>query len=185
MWLWKTFLNVMGRLIGLAELLGFRFPVRKYKESVSSSLWRGSRVGAAEIRDLSENGFRLIINLCAENNTDAEIISKLGLHIAHVRIPVVDNTAPTVEQMFCFLKYITNNSFVPAYIHCEAGKGRTSVFVAVYCMAILGRSCLQSIAEAKAHGMIIPDQEDFLKRFYLDYVAQGNWQEAINASPVD
>lgn len=62
--------------------------------------------------------------------TEKEFIESLGLK--YYRIPVMDYTAPTnenIDQFLRFYKKLPKNAWIHA--HCEAGEGRTTVFLSL------------------------------------------------------
>jgi protein tyrosine phosphatase (PTP) superfamily phosphohydrolase (DUF442 family) len=156
-------MDLGGKAIGEAEMLGLKYPVKVYEAQVSSMLYRGSRVDAQGMAGLKQQGIKGIVNLCAENNDDAPVAAKLGLAALH--IPIIDNTSPTVAQVQQFLAFVGNGASQPAYVHCEAGKGRTGTMVACYRIAVEGWSAEQAVAEAKSFGLAMPNQIAFIEKF--------------------
>jgi protein-tyrosine phosphatase len=136
---------------------------------VSPTLTRGSRLDASQMDSLAKQGFKGVVNLCAENDNDTAPAAKSGLNSLHV--PIIDNTTPTEGQMKQFLDFATNPANQPAYVHCEAGKGRTGVATAAYRMAVQGWPPDQAIAEAKKFGLALPNQIEFLQKFGTDLAA--------------
>lgn len=163
-----SFVDMGGAAIGYAELLGFRFAVAPYRYQVSSTLTRGSRLDG-NMTELKEKGFQGVVNLCAENDDDTVPAKQAGINSLH--LPVIDNTPPSRKQMIQFLDFVTNPANQPAYVHCAAGRGRTGVAVACYRMAVEGESVDKAIAEAKAFGLAMPEQEEFLRQFANDLAA--------------
>lgn len=163
MGLFQWILNTGGKLVGYAELLGFKYPVKAYQAKVSDVLWRGSRLDPDGIRDLSNRGFKLIVNLCVEMNDNEEVARECGLKTLH--IPIMDNQPPTVQQMVDFVDSVCNKACQPVYVHCEAGIGRTSVAVACYRIAAQGWTPEDAIKEAKQYGLRITSQLDFIREF--------------------
>lgn len=156
--------------VGLVELLGVRYPVKKYQEQVSPTLWRGSRIDdSAGFADLKSRGFKATVDLTLEHTGDAKLAPANGLNTYNV--PTLDDSHPTERQMVGFLNFVTNPANQPVYIHCEAGVGRTSIATAVYRMAVQGWSTDQALAEAKAHGMKLPNQIHFVEKFGADLAA--------------
>lgn len=157
------FLNAGGAAIGYAEMAGLKYPVKQYSFQLSSGLTRGSRVDEAGMAKLKAQGFKGIVNLCAENNMDAGPAAKNGINALH--IPIIDNTPPTDAEVKQFLDFATNPKNQPCYVHCEAGVGRTGVMSACYRMAVQGWSPGQALAEAKNFGCAMPDQQQFILNF--------------------
>jgi protein tyrosine phosphatase (PTP) superfamily phosphohydrolase (DUF442 family) len=156
--------NAVAPLVGYLELAGIRFPVRPYQAQVSRDMRRGSRLTAEGVRALKKEGYRAIVSLTAERMKGEErAAAELGLR--HFYIPIVDNTAPTIDQMTRFLELTQDPANQPVYVHCEAGKGRTGVAVAVRRMAVDGWPMGRAIAEARAYGLRLRSQKDFLKSF--------------------
>jgi protein tyrosine phosphatase (PTP) superfamily phosphohydrolase (DUF442 family) len=150
-----------GEAVGVAELAGLRYPVKTYEAQVDSGLYRGSRVDAAQMAALQQQGIRGIVNLCLENNEDAAPAAKLGMAALHV--PILDNSAPSVAQMMEFIAFAKANP--PTYVHCEAGEGRTGTAVACYRIAVDGWTAEQAIDEAKSRGLSLIDQIHFIETF--------------------
>lgn len=154
-------MNAGGEAIGLAEMVGLKYSVKPYESQVSGQLFRGSRVDLEQMKGLQKQGVKGVVNLCAENNMDEAHAKSLGLTPLH--IPIIDNTAPTMRQVQTFLDFVQGSA--PAYVHCEAGKGRTGTMVACYRMAKEGWSAEKAIAEAKSFGLAMPCQIAFLEQF--------------------
>lgn len=162
--------TIGAELVGVAELVGLRYPVSKYEFKVSEGLTRGSRIeDSAGYDKLKQQGFKGIVDLTLEGTNDAKDGKKAGLNTLNVKI--LDNSAPTQKQMKDFLDFATNPKNSPCYVHCEAGKGRTGVAVASYRMAVEGWPPEKAIAEAKKFGLSLPDQIDFLNKFGADLKA--------------
>lgn len=140
-----------------------KFIFHPYQAEVTPELRRGSAVNARQLAVLQQHGYRAIINLQKEKNTDEATCARLGLHYLH--IPLVDNTVPSMIQVKQFLDYVTAPAHQPTYVHCAAGVGRTGVMVACYRMAVSGWSLDQARTEALHYQMHIPIQSDFLVAF--------------------
>jgi len=153
--------------VGVAGVFGLRYPVSAYEFKVSDGLTRGSRIDDPKgYTKLKQQGFKGIVDLTLEGTNDAKGGKAAGLNTLNVEI--LDNSAPTNAQMKKFLDFVTNPKNSPAYVHCEAGKGRTGVAVAVYRMAVDGWPPEKAIAEAKHFGLSLPDQLDYLQQFGAD-----------------
>lgn len=158
-----SFEDFGGAAIGWAEKLGLVYPVKHYKAQVSDGLWRGSRLTDQEFANLAKSGVKTTVDLRAESSDEPGRAAKYGMRT--LRIPITDNTSPTMGQVKTFLDYVSKPENQPAYVHCQAGVGRTGVMVAAYRMAVQGWSADKAIAEAKSDGMAMPNQEKFLRQF--------------------
>lgn len=163
-WVKGKIIDVCGALVGYAEAAHILwYPVRHYESKVSDDLWRGSRLREGDYEDLARRGFRSVVNFCEENDDDREPAMKAKL--VPYRIPVIDNTVPTVDNVNAFLAIVKDKNCCPAYGHCEAGIGRTGCFVACYRIAIQGWTNERALAEAKEIGLAMPDQENFILEY--------------------
>ena len=159
-----AFVDGALKAVGYAELTGLRYPVKRYEAQVAPGLWRGSRLESAhDYAALRDRGFRAVVDLTLEGTKDAALAPAAGLRTLNV--PILDNDHPTLGQMKTFLDFVTAPENQPAYVHCEAGKGRTGVAVACYRMAVQGWTLAQALREAKQFGMAAPNQEKFLATF--------------------
>lgn len=161
------FINGGGAAIGYAEMLGLKYPVHAYQSKVSDQLTRGSRVDGKGVLALKQQGFKGIVNLCAEQHDDESAAKAAGM--GYLNLKIIDNTPPTEAQMKQFLDFVGKNQ--PTYVHCEAGVGRTGVAVACYQMAYQHMSPEAALAEAKAKGCAMPDQQQFILKFGADLAA--------------
>ena len=159
MWIFDKIVDGAGAALGYLEMLGLKYPVKEYRSQVSDGLWRGSRLDADDVLELKALGISLVVNLCAENDADAHC----GIQTLHIRI--IDNEPPKLRQVVEFLSAVARPENQPAYVHCEAGKGRTGVMVACYRVSAQGWSADDAIKEAEKMGMAMPDQEEFIREF--------------------
>lgn len=156
------FLVALAEGVGVLETLGLRYPVSSYESVVSKGLVRGSRVeDKAGYKKLFEQGVRSIVDLTLEKVDDPRAIAAAKMKFLNV--PLLDNSAPKIEQMKAFLDFATGH---PAcYVHCEAGKGRTGVAVACYRMAVEKWPVKKATEEAKKFGLSLSNQLSFLEEF--------------------
>jgi hypothetical protein len=154
--------NFAGAALGDCEDLIHRplYPIHSYFEVVQPGvLARGSWPDVRMLSSLREVGVRTVINLCAERGQDAQV---MAAKMRPVNIPVVDNTVPTERQLDQFLDTVIGLG--SAFVHCEAGIGRTSCCVAAFRVRVQLWATSEALAEARAHGLRLPCQEDFIRK---------------------
>jgi hypothetical protein len=82
-----------------------------------------------------------------------------------LQAPDLQPAAARKDEMMGVVKFMNDPKNQPCYVHCEAGKGRTSTAVACYEMAVMGKRVEAALEEAKAHGCTQPEQLAFIKSF--------------------
>ena len=147
--------------VGVAELAGLRYHVKAYEAQVDGGLYRGSRLDDAGMASLQKEGIKGVISLCLEHTNDAALASKYGL--AFLNVKILDNHAPTMAQMMDFINFA--KAHPPAYVHCEAGVGRTGTAVACYRIYVDGWTADKAIAEAHTYGLQLVNQIAFIQSF--------------------
>ena len=142
-----------------------RYKVTRYIYRLDDHLSRGSRLDGAKLAELAGT-YTDTINLCAEMpDGDEPQIRKAGASLKTHWIPIKDGTAPRRGQVLDLLWILRQLGSGRAYLHCEAGKGRTGVMAACYRMAVMGWSPEDAVLEAKNFGCPIPGQIEFIEDF--------------------
>jgi hypothetical protein len=190
----KVLKNISGSAVGGFEALPFignkvaakwlpaMFGRKAYQEEVDpGKVYRGSTLNGKKFQELAssgtidpklfpalkEGGMHGCVNLCLEDyRGDRPNGEKYGVHTKHA--PVLDLSKPWPngkEEMLGVVKFMNDPENQPCYVHCEAGKGRTSMAVACYEMAVMGKGVEAALEEARTHGCTQPDQLAFIKSF--------------------
>jgi len=115
---------------------------------VSDELYRGAQPTAEGIRQLESLGIKTIINL-RSSDTDRDILDPAGP--TYERIPMVAWHAKD-DDVVRFLQIVTDESRLPAFVHCQRGADRTGMMVAVYRVAVERWDKEQAIAEMTQGG---------------------------------
>lgn len=95
-------------------------------------------LGALPVRPMVEAlhavGVRGVVNCCEEYDGSAALYAKYGMR--QLRIPTIDFTCPTLEQLEEAIAFIKDCKArgEKVYVHCKAGKGRSATVVLCYLM---------------------------------------------------
>ena len=122
----------------------------------------GSQPSTEAIQLLQRKGFKSVVNLRKEDNSEAPAVKAAGMTAFY--IPVVDQTAPTVDQANQFVAFMKDPAHRPAYVHCHEGVGRTHTFIAAWRIAN-GTPLAEALSEGKTWGLSVKEQINFLKAF--------------------
>ncbi len=97
-------------------------------------LARGAEPTPPGFRWLKDSGFTTVVNLRAEDDTEALLTTALGVECRC--IPIADNTAPSDAQTAEWIALCADPSRRPIFVHCESGHGRTSTFCILLRLAL-------------------------------------------------
>jgi protein tyrosine/serine phosphatase len=122
--------------------------------TVSDGLYRGGQPSEAGFQILKEKGIKTVINLRSEDNTEAKLVEKLGMH--YVQIPVDEIVPWSQIPQAAIAKYfeiVNNPANYPIFFHCKRGADRTGALAALYRMAVQGWDSRKAYGEARDIGM--------------------------------
>ncbi len=148
---------------------------------VSPVLSRGAQPTHEGFRALRERGIRTIVAL-RWGHDDAALLAGLGLNSYRLR---AKQWHPETEDVVRAMKVILTPQYQPVFVHCQAGKDRTGLVVAVYRILVDGWSVDDAIAERKAFGAaaLWEENETYLMRL-RSAQARRDLMAAIVAAPV-
>ena len=177
--LWDIFENTIGAGLGTAELID-KYPavgplldrirarrLFNYTYQVSPRLIRGSRPSVKKLQWLADaKGIKATINLCAEmKQGDMRLIRDADRDLTTKHVKIIDNTWPDDAEVASVLEFLEDPAHCPAYIHCEAGTGRTGIMTACYRLAVNRWDLSQTQAEGERFDFHTPDQRTFVEDF--------------------
>jgi protein tyrosine/serine phosphatase len=115
---------------------------------VSDDLYRGAQPTVEGIAELKTLGVKTVINL-RNGDSDRKVLAGSGL--AYELIPMTA-WRPHDDDVIQFLRVVTDESRLPAFVHCRRGADRTGMMVAIYRIAVQGWSKDEAIAEMTQGG---------------------------------
>jgi len=121
---------------------------------------------ADELRWLREHGIQVVITL-AETPLRRNWVNDAGLMAVHV--PVVDMTAPTLDQIELCLRVIhrARSQQFGVLVHCTAGLGRTGTILATWYVerGLSASDAIAKVREMRPGSVEIADQEEAVRHF--------------------
>jgi protein tyrosine/serine phosphatase len=121
---------------------------------LGEKLYRGGQPTEKGFQFLKEKGIKTIINLRAEDDSEAKIVEKLGMR--YVQIPV-DEARPwsrlPASAIAKYFEVIGNPASYPIFFHCRRGADRTGAFAALYRIALQHWTPKKAYDEARDIGM--------------------------------
>jgi protein tyrosine phosphatase (PTP) superfamily phosphohydrolase (DUF442 family) len=137
-----------------------------------------TREGFCQLR---EQGIRTVVALRWEHSDDAALAG-LGLNSYRLR---AKQWHPENEDVVRAMKVILTAEYQPVFVHCQAGKDRTGLVVAVYRILVDGWSVNHAIAERTMFGAtdFWEENKAYLRRLG-SAEARRDLMCAIEAAPV-
>ena len=139
---------------------------------INDAVTVGGQPSIEELRELSDNGFRSVINLRTHNEEDQEltpdeeeeIVRGIGMEYAHIPVTADSLSQGKVEAF----RERLNGLPSPVFVHCSSGK-RAGAFTMMDVGVKQDMSGEQAIEKAEEMGFEcdVPELEKFVKR-YID-----------------
>jgi protein-tyrosine phosphatase/membrane-associated phospholipid phosphatase len=112
------------------SLLYYRRQCRAW-DVVAPGVWIGRQLNDDESRAAREQGVTAVLDLTAEFSETAEFRSA-----TYENLPILDLTAPTIEQLNRAVNFISENADRGAvYVHCKIGYSRSAAIVGAWLIA--------------------------------------------------
>lgn len=148
---------------------------------VSPVLYRGAQPTAEGFRELRARGVTTIIDLRAGHD-DEKRLAGLGFSYYWLR---TRQWHPESEDVIKAMKIILSPDYQPVFVHCQAGKDRTGLVVAVYQVLFGNKSVDEAIAERNVFGAHAFWEENvhYLQRL-RDPAARQALLDAITKAPM-
>lgn len=146
---------------------------------VTSNLYLGPQYGQKGKLTLEEAGITASMSLRDEYN---DLDHGLAFD-NYSYLPIVDNTAPTMQQLTEAVNFIRNviTTGGTVYVHCGSGVGRAPSIVTAYLIAEEGMTvdeAIERVQKARPFIRVLPVQIDRLKEFEAHI-------QALSEAPVE
>jgi tyrosine-protein phosphatase SIW14 len=174
----KTFINLFSVIITAIWIAPQMMAqdVVKHKElpklhRINEKLYRGAQPRDGGLMRLRKLGVKTVINLRRSNEdirSEAQHARALGLNYFNVPIGRIGRPADTkVRRVLAILSAPENQ---PVFVHCNYGRDRTGLIIAIYRLANEGWTAEEAQREANRHGMFW--WKFGLKNYIRDYYSR-------------
>ena len=154
-----------------------KFPSIKIKNfgQMDDRFFRGARPDDGDYQALAALGVKTIIDL-TDNSIEYEKPAVEAAGLRYVNIPMIDKSAPSMDQINEFLKVVDNPETGKFFVHCAGGRHRTGVVGAVYRFHHDNWNLEQALAEMDQYefgsGYGHGKQRDFVKEYWDQFRAK-------------
>jgi membrane-associated phospholipid phosphatase len=160
-------------------------------DTLTERVWIGRQLTEREAQAVMAEGVRAVLDLTGEFS---EASAFMGAEGGYRAMPVLDLTAPTLEQLREAAKWIAEqaaNGIV--YIHCKVGYSRTAAVAGAYLLAMgkatSVREALEMLRAARPGIVVRPEAERALHDFAAGLGRREGWEGAgldvaVGAGPV-
>jgi protein-tyrosine phosphatase len=112
------------------SLVYYRRHCRPWDE-ITPRLWIGRKLNDAEAAEAVRRGVTAVLDLTVEFSEAAPFLA-----VNYRHLPILDLTAPSVEQLLSAVKFIEERAADGiVYVHCKVGYSRTAAVVGAYLLA--------------------------------------------------
>jgi len=136
---------------------------------VSPALFRGGQPTSDGYRELKQMGVEVVVSFrheTGENSLERRAVEALGMRF--VSMPWHAWDTPTDDQVDRFFVLLAANRQAKIYIHCQQGRDRAGVMVALYRVAVDHWCADSAVAEMNAyhyHHFFFPKLEAYVEKF--------------------
>ena len=136
---------------------------------VTPALFRGGQPTRDGYRELKQMGVEFVVSFRherGENSLERRAVEALGMRF--VSLPWHSWDTPADDQVSSFFVLLAANRQSKFFIHCQQGRDRTGVMVALYRVAVDHWCTESAVAEMKAyhyHHFFFPQLETYVENF--------------------
>ena len=157
----KTFIGLLSGIITTLWIApgAMAQEVVKYKElprfhRINEKLYRGAQPRRGGLMRLRQLGVKTVINLRGSNEdmrSEEQQARTLGLN--YFNVPLGRIGRPSDEKVQRVIAILNAPENQPVFVHCNYGRDRTGLIIAIYRLANEGWTAKEAQREANRHGM--------------------------------
>jgi atypical dual specificity phosphatase len=119
-------------------LLGRVLRIRNWWDQIEEHVFIGALPLARDVPKMKEAGIKAVVNTCEEYPGPVAQYEAAG--IEQLRIPSVDFTSPSMENVIQGVEFIEKNvrQGKSVYVHCKAGRARSAMIVLCWLISSKG-----------------------------------------------
>ncbi len=131
--------------ICVKRFLVWRLLGRPWRSRVDDHVVLGGLLFPGDVEDLTREGVRAVVSLCAEFDDPVERLRAAG--IDHLHLPTPDMTPPSPEDAARAVAFVAERASrgERVYVHCASGVGRSATIAACW-LVRQGRSPEEALA---------------------------------------
>ena len=154
---------------------------------VTPLLLRGGQPTSEGYRELKQMGVETVVSFRhekGENSLERRTVEALGMRF--VNLPWHAWDKPHDEEVSRFFAVLAANGHRKVYVHCQQGRDRTGMMVALYRIAVDHWCPESAVAEMKAyhyHHFWFPQLETYVENFPQRLVADHGLAASVLAPP--
>lgn len=157
----KTFINLFSVIVAAIWIApaAMAQDMAKHKElprfhRINEKLYRGGQPRRGGLMRLRQLGVKTVINLRGSNeDTRAEEQYARDLGLNYFNVPLGRIGRPSDAKVQRALAIINAAENHPVFVHCNYGRDRTGLIIAIYRLANEGWTAEEAQREANRHGM--------------------------------
>lgn len=142
------------------------FPTQ-HNTAITESIFVGGQFRPSKIKSFISWGVTGVVNMRSKPPTYQKKMAEHDISFLH--LPVVDNTAPTIEQLKKGVDFISQhvNAGGKCYIHCRMGEGRGPTMGSAYLISegFTLKEAIDAILLKRPFLKITPPQKKQLQKF--------------------
>lgn len=151
--------------------------------NVNGTLYRGAQPENSGYAGLQKLGMNIVVDFRDEANevsVEKKAVESAGMKF--VSLPWSGGGLPSRDQLLTFFTLLRDNPDQKIFMHCQYGKDRTGVMIALYRIAVDHWTAEQAVSEMKDfhyHSFLLPHLAKYVKEFPAELAGDPSLAGAI------